>query len=352
MQEIPSWNSFGAGYNIDSTFSHGGKQSIRCELKELGGSVGIVQHILVNQNEPAPLLLSGWSKAEKVTGEKNSNYCLYADLLLKDGSHLWEQIASFDVGTHDWEYAEAVIHPGRAVQSATIHCLFRNSHAGKVWFDDVFFGPRNSKENLLQDGGFETASGPPPVPDRTYIDSLEGWNAVKNFNTQHFAAADLPLTFDPETMKSVILTIQSTYEFALELHNRMRNRGKLMMANEMLDQCSFFSWLMDVMGTEPNWNYNNQWHPMSDEEMLFKRSLCYQKPYCFLQNTHFEDFTYDLTEKYMQRSLFYGMFPGFFSENGKTDHYFENPRWYNATRPLFKKYLPLIQEIAAAGWEP
>jgi hypothetical protein len=69
-------------------------------------------------------------------------------------------------------------------------------------------------------------------------------------------------------------------------------------------------------------------------------------------NTHYEDFTLELTERYMQRSLAYGMFPGFFSENASTGCYFENPKWYEPARPLFKKYVPLIQTIAKAGWQP
>jgi len=54
----------------------------------------------------------------------------------------------------------------------------------------------------------------------------------------------------------------------------------------------------------------------------------------------------------MKRSLFYGCFPGMFSENAATNTYFSNPRCYNRDRPLFKKYVPLIQAIAKAGWEP
>jgi len=91
---------------------------------------------------------------------------------------------------------------------------------------------------------------------------------------------------------------------------------------------------------------------MPDEALCFKRALAYQKPYCFLMNTHFPDFTLDLIERYMKRSLFFGCFPGMFSENASTNHFFANPVWYNASRPLFKKYIPLIQRIAQAGWEP
>ncbi|MBI3921749.1 MAG: hypothetical protein HY318_10065, partial [Armatimonadetes bacterium] len=350
--QLADWNGYGSGYSLDATVRHGGDRSLSCESKGAGNERGASQHVLIGQAAPAPLLLSGWSKAEGVTGEKDNSYCVYADLVLSDGSNLWGQVAAFDVGTHDWQRGEAMIRSEKAVRSATLHCLFRDNHTGKVWFDDLYLGPTDSKNNLLKTPDFESVSNVRPVLDGTYIDSLEGWSNVKNFNSEHFTVADIPLTFDPQSKKPMILTITSTYEFAKELHDRMRAKGKLMMANAMLHGYSFFAWLMDVMGTETNWNPGNHWQPMSDAELLFKRSLCYQKPYCFLQNTHFEDFTYALTEKYMQRCLFYGMFPGFFSENAATDHYFENPKWYNATRPLFKRYVPLIQEVAAAGWQP
>ena len=41
-----------------------------------------------------------------------------------------------------------------------------------------------------------------------------------------------------------------------------------------------------------------------------------------------------------------------FSDNGFTDCYFSFPKYYNRDRDLFKKYVPLTCELAAAGWKP
>ena len=38
----------------------------------------------------------------------------------------------------------------------------------------------------------------------------------------------------------------------------------------------------------------------------------------------------------MKRSLAYGMFPGYFSADASTGHYFKRPELYNRDRPLFK----------------
>ena len=91
---------------------------------------------------------------------------------------------------------------------------------------------------------------------------------------------------------------------------------------------------------------------MSDAELLYRRALCKGKPFCFLMNTRFEDFSSELVEKYMKRCLAYGMFPGFFSANASGGHYFTRPELYNRDRPLFKRYVPLCKQVAEAGWEP
>ena len=84
----------------------------------------------------------------------------------------------------------------------------------------------------------------------------------------------------------------------------------------------------------------------------YRRALMGKKPFCFLMNSDFTLFSYEATEKYMNRALAFGMFPGFFSADASTKHYFENPDLYERDRPLFKKFMPVIQEVAQAGWEP
>jgi hypothetical protein len=41
-----------------------------------------------------------------------------------------------------------------------------------------------------------------------------------------------------------------------------------------------------------------------------------------------------------------------FSHNASEDPYWRNPDLYNRHRPLFKKYLPIVSALNAAGWEP
>ncbi len=188
--------------------------------------------------------------------------------------------------------------------------------------------------------------------DGSYIDSYEFWANSIDYNRAHFTNLDFPLIFDTQSHRLGILTAFSTFAFQRELAKAMHAQDKLMMANGALASYDFCAACLDVLGTETNWMPGGTWQPMTDPELCFRRALSFQKPYCFLMNTRYADFSLDLTERYMQRALAYGMFPGFFSENASTDCYFANPKYYEPARPLFRKYVPLIQRLAKAGWQP
>ncbi len=188
--------------------------------------------------------------------------------------------------------------------------------------------------------------------DGVYIDSYEFWANSINHNTAHFKNADIPLVFDAQSRRVGLLTVFTTFAFNRELAARMHALGKYVMANGVLAGYDVPAAHLDILGTETNWMPGGKWQPMTGTELCFRRALSGQKPYCFLMNTHYDDFTLELTERYFQRALAYGMFPGFFSENASTNCYFANPKWYEPARPLFKKYIPLIQTIAKAGWQP
>lgn len=191
------------------------------------------------------------------------------------------------------------------------------------------------------------------VLDGEYVDSAEGYVTDElDFRRDHFAAADTPLVFAPDTYKPAIFRGLVAFEYVRGIARDIHGRGRLMMANGAPDRLPWLIPMLEVSGTETDWNRNGKWSPMGATEMLYRRALCRGKPYCFLMNTDFDKFTYDCVEKYMKRALAYGMFPGFFSHNASEGHYFKRPQIYNRDRPLFKKYLPLCKLVAEAGWEP
>jgi len=200
--------------------------------------------------------------------------------------------------------------------------------------------------------------------DGEYIDSSEGYvTDVLDFRRDHFAAADRPLTFAPLIPsplagegrvrgRPAVFRGLIAFEYVRAIAKDVHGMGKLMMANGAPDRLCWLAPMLEVLGTETDWNHGGKWRPMSDGDMLYRRALCKGKPFCFLMNTAFEKFSHALVEKYMQRSLAYGMFPGFFSADASTGQYFQRPELYNRDRPLFKKYVPLCKRVAEAGWEP
>lgn len=189
--------------------------------------------------------------------------------------------------------------------------------------------------------------------DGEYVDSSEGYVTDElDFRRDHFAAARTPLVFCPETHRPAIFRGLVAFEYVQAIAGDVHAMGKFMMANGAPTQLPWLCPMLDVLGTETNWNPGGRWRPMTDADLLYRRALCRGKPYCFLMNTDFERFGPELVEKYMKRSLAYGMFPGFFSPNASQGHYFTRPELYDRDRPLFKKYVPLCRQVAEAGWEP
>ena len=48
----------------------------------------------------------------------------------------------------------------------------------------------------------------------------------------------------------------------------------------------------------------------------------------------------------------YGFFPSFFSVDASSDPYWQDHNKIENGRPFFRKYIPIIKQIAAAGWQP
>ncbi len=93
------------------------------------------QEVTFDKPVMAPLKISAWSKAKNVIG---SDYCIYVDIIYKDGTKLYAQRADFAGGTHDWQYSEKIIYPAKPVAKALIYAMLRGA-TGTVWFDRINF---------------------------------------------------------------------------------------------------------------------------------------------------------------------------------------------------------------------
>ncbi|HIE53207.1 MAG TPA: hypothetical protein EYP85_15755 [Armatimonadetes bacterium] len=153
LLQTGAWADWGGGYAFDQTVAHGGQASARVETNADVPEAGLAQRVEVNQKEPRPLVISGWSRAQDLSDGADWQYSLYVDLRYTDGTPLYMQVAAFTGGTHDWEFAEKRIVPEKPVATASVYAFIRQ-RTGTAWFDDLFFGELDGP-NLLRNPGFE-----------------------------------------------------------------------------------------------------------------------------------------------------------------------------------------------------
>ena len=275
-------------------------------------------------------LAAALAEAKRLAGEKGD---VHAKALLSSGYH--DEAGQFPAQLHDTPWCDGAVWSINSMPGVRGEVTdFKNKWNTEL--REKLYGPKRSVD---QDG--------------EYIDSSEGYVTDElDFRREHFGIAETPLTFSLEGRNPAIFRGLIAYEYMRGIERDVHGMGKLMMANSTPIRLCWLAPLLDVMGTETDWNPGGQWRPMSDGELLYRRAMCKGKPYCFLMNTPFEQFSHELVEKYMKRSLAYGMFPGFFSHNASQGHYFTRPELYERDRELFKKYVPLCKLVAEAGWEP
>lgn len=156
-----------SAFAVDRAVKHSGEQSIRVHNETAEDMRGASQRIVLEQESPAPLLISGWSRAEGVSGAVDPHYGLWLDIEYKDDIRPnrvddWVRLP-FDVGTHDWQRVQTIFTPQRPIRHFTLYALFRR-HRGTVWFDDISVTPLTSTRTSGAPSDF---TEPPPglVPE-------------------------------------------------------------------------------------------------------------------------------------------------------------------------------------------
>lgn len=188
--------------------------------------------------------------------------------------------------------------------------------------------------------------------DGEYLDSVEAWSDTLDYRPENLKASTVPLTFTKDELRPVLPLWFSLYEFIRWEADDLHHRGRLLFGNSLPIQLSALTSYFDVMGIETNWIVGDDWRPDSEETFRLRRTLSGTKPYLLLMNTNFDKMTPERVEGYFQRCMAWAVFPSMFSVNAADSPYWENPKWYNRDRPLFKKYIPVIKQLSAAGWQP
>ncbi len=344
------WGAYGAGHEIVQGEGRDGSRCARCVRVPGAQPMGLHRDVRLDQKEPRPFVATAWSKAEDVSGDQAGDYSLYMDVMYADGGHLWGRAAGFETGSHDWQQVTVRVEPEKPVRNVALHLLLRGERYGKVWFDDVSLREEGRQEELVKDGGFEAPAVKVKI-DGLYLDSFEMAATLMSYRREHFASADIPLVFDRGGQVCQLGHFLAM-ELAMNVADTMHAQDRLMFANAALHAWPWPAGCLDVFGTETNWMRGGKYAPDTDEQMLYWRAMCYQRPYLTLQNTEFENFPHEVVELYFQRCCYYGVLPSFFSHDASTKVYWNRPELYNRDRDLFRKYQPVIRRIAEAGWEP
>lgn len=211
-----------------------------------------------------------------------------------------------------------------------------------------------------------------PVSDGVYVDSvgLVQSTGFENHRAEHLRAARTMLTFDRESARPCLPAVSSFHDFLAWMTAELRSRDKLVMLNIGADPPAyrFFAGTGDVLGCE----VTTRSHPggrrpyevESDEISCLRRTYAYRKPTTnLLQDGNWHKplpvATHEDIEEYLQHQMFYGFYPAISTIGGEEQpgyahwkRFFGSPEQYERDRDLFRRYLPVIQRLNAAGWEP
>lgn len=209
----------------------------------------------------------------------------------------------------------------------------------------------NCVGNLLLDKVEDILNDNPEV-DGIYVDSLGAqWPALLNYNTDHFAYARDPLTFDIDGNLALHNTL-SHYAFLEDLKTMLRADDKVVMGNGIYIYDSdtdpaehyhpgaklgrfFMASLLDIAGCEQGVNLDQQrWE--------FYRSCMGQKSYTSL-NYKWEDDANDVMDL-LNKAMLYGTF-----STSSTGYY---PDGYERDESFVASFASKVRLLTAAGWEP
>lgn len=171
-----------------------------------------------------------------------------------------------------------------------------------------------------------------------------------NYRAEHFRSSIAPPLWDPVSEKALLNNHYDSCAFARAMAELLRERGQISVMNGALHASPFVAPWLDVFGAETGLR-------ISRGAFNYVRSISRHKPVVTLLKGNYEQvYGRAEIELFMKRALAYGVFPGFFdwftSGLGPGGRYWDHPKYYERDRDLFRKYLPLVQTLAMAGWEP
>ncbi len=132
---LVGWAPYGRGYALDGKEVQSGQYAVCCETTDDQDGMGITQIIRYERPDTRPIIVGGWSRAERVGA--GGDYCVFLDIIYADGTPWWGKVAAWRRDTLGWQYTAEIYRPERPVREIRVYVFLRRT-TGKVWFDNVF----------------------------------------------------------------------------------------------------------------------------------------------------------------------------------------------------------------------
>ncbi len=167
-------------------------------------------------------------------------------------------------------------------------------------------------------------------------DSLSEWVhlGAENFRREHFAFADIPLTFSYRVGRPCQLGYFCALEYMTFVRREVLKQSGITYANGGVS-VPWFTWLLDGISREG-------WLPEIEGYQRI-RMLMFQKTCGDWGGARIGRLSESEIERRLNTCLTYTWWPGVDGAPQKT---------FDQKRPIYKKYIPVLRALARAGWEP
>ncbi|RLF41738.1 MAG: hypothetical protein DRN12_02380 [Thermoplasmata archaeon] len=255
----------------------------------------------------------------------------------------------------------------RAVENSTIQDVNGDIILGQIirgpnWAPDSWVGriPLNTDPELpgyniatmmLQTVqlAFENAEKYHAIINGVEIDNFMKMCRYIDMNETRFQYTDFPLVYGANNFKPGIHGMTSMVEYLQYLSEWLdENEPDTKISGNCVEMgvASFgFPYLSGFpfeMASLTDWNFN-------DIELNYRRSIAYHKMISAHQCSKMYDkhgsIIMPYVYEFINESIFYGIYPLM------KDDFFENCN-YERSRPVYKKVIPILDELFLAGWEP
>ncbi len=234
---------------------------------------------------------------------------------------------------------------------------------GQNWAPDSWVGrfPLNADPDLpdfsiaeammetLIKPAFENAEKYDALLNGVQLDNFMKISRHIDMNESRFQYADTPLTYSPNNFKPGIHVMSTMVEYLMNLSDWLSENekhakitGNCIERGIALFGFPYLAALPFEMSSLTDWNFD-------DTELNYRRSMAYHRlvlPHqCGKMCNEFGIVVVSDVEDFINESIFYGMYPIM------KDDFFENCS-YEVVRSLYKKMIPIVDELHNAGWEP